>query len=294
MKNFKKLPPSPFFSQKKRPPSLFFLLVLAASMLLACSTEQAPCPCQNRTLRLSSTTSVQNTGLLDYVLPPFEQRTGIKLKVIAVGTGHALKLAENGDVDAVLVHDAIAEKAFMDAGYGLWHMNVMHNDFVLVGPASDPAKTKGKDILAAFKAIHSAKAKFVSRGDQSGTHKAELRFWKAAGLEPSGDWYIESGQGQRLNLNTADEKHAYCLLDRATYITAEKDVDLKILVQNDPRLHNPYSFMAVNPSKHQGIHYLEAMAFGGWLTSPECQALIKKFRNGSAQALFYPDAIKTP
>ncbi len=277
---------------KKLPPSLFFLFFVWG--LLGCAQQKTPCPCQGRTLRLSSTTSVDNTGLLGYILPPFEKRTGIKLQVLAVGTGHALKLAENGDVDAVLVHDHVAEKAFMDAGFGVSHMDVMHNNFVLVGPESDPAKTKGKSIIDGLKSIYKAKAKFVSRGDQSGTHKAELRFWKAAGLHPSGDWYIESGQGQRLNLNTANEKRAYCLLDKATYTTAAKDVQLKILVQGDPLLYNPYSFMAVNPARHPKAHYLEAMAFGGWLTSPECQKLIGQYRKGSTEPLFYPDVIKTP
>ncbi len=241
---------------------------------------------------MSSTTSVQNTGLLDYILPPFEKRTGIKVKVLAVGTGHALKLAENGDVDAVFVHDHVAEKAFMDAGFGVMHMNVMHNDFVLVGPPSDPAGTKGRDIVSALKAIYTKQSKFLSRGDQSGTHKAELRFWKAAGLSPSGDWYMESGQGQRLNLNTANEKRAYSLLDKATYITAAKDVELKIMVQGDPLLHNPYSFMAVNPARHTETRFVEAMAFGAWLTSPECQKLIGQYRKGSKEPLFYPDVFK--
>lgn len=251
------------------------------------------CACAKRVLRLSSTTSVDNTGLLTAIIPPFEKRTGIKVHVLAVGTGKAIKLAENGDVDAIFVHDRLAEEAFVAAGYGLHRMQVMHNDFVLVGPAADPAGIRGSKAAAAFSKIAAAGATFVSRGDDSGTHKAELRFWKAAGFDPlavraANSWYLESGQGQRMTLNMADEKKGYCLLDRATFVTAEKQVSLKILVEGDKLLYNPYSLTVVNQARQPQARYVEAMAFAGWLTSRECQKMIADFKVGGKQ-LFYPD-----
>jgi tungstate transport system substrate-binding protein len=256
-----------------------------------CQKPAGNCPCMGRILKVSSTTSVDNTGLLGTILPPFEERTGIKVQVLAVGTGQALKLAEMGDVDAVFVHDPIAEEAFVAAGHGVHRMAVMHNDFVVVGPAEDPAGVKGSQVAEALKKIADTKSAFVSRGDESGTHKAELRLWKAAGIEPAGEWYLESGQGQRLNLNMADEKKAYCLIDRATFLTAEEQVDLKILVEGDQRLQNPYSFIPVNPARHPEASFTEAMALAGWLTSAEGQKRIGDFKmNG--KALFHPDALK--
>jgi tungstate transport system substrate-binding protein len=240
---------------------------------------------------MSSTTSVDNTGLLKAILPHFEKRTGIKVQVLAVGTGQALKLAEMGDVDVVFVHDRVAEDAFIAAGYGINRLAVMHNDFVIVGPGDDPAGAKGGDVDAALKKITETQSIFVSRGDESGTHKAELRLWKAAGIEPQGEWYLESGQGQRLNLNMADEKKAYCLIDRATFLTAEDQVDLKILVEGDQRLHNPYSVIPVNPARHPEAGFTEAMALAGWLTSAEGQKLIGDFKV-KGKALFHPDALK--
>ncbi len=267
------------------------LFPLMLVFLSACHQEASDCPCRGRILKVSSTTSVDNTGLLGAILPPFEKRTGIKVQVLAVGTGQALKLAENGDVDAVFVHDHIAEEAFVVAGHGIHRTAVMHNDFVFVGPAEDPADVKGASITQALVKISNAKAVFVSRGDESGTHKAELRLWKAAGVEPSGEWYLESGQGQRLNLNMADEKKAYCLIDRATFLTAEEQVDLKILVEGDQHLHNPYSFIPVNPARHPEASFTEAMALAGWLTSAEGQKRIGDFKV-QGKALFHPDALK--
>jgi tungstate transport system substrate-binding protein len=239
---------------------------------------------------MSSTTSVDNTGLLKVILPPFEKRTGIKVQVLAVGTGQALKLAEMGDVDAVFVHDRIAEDAFIAAGYGINRVAVMHNDFVIVGPAEDPADAGGGDVSGALKKIAESQSTFASRGDESGTHKAELRLWKAAGVEPQGEWYLETGQGQRLNLNMADEKKAYCFIDRATFLTAEDKVDLKILVEGDQRLHNPYSFIQVNPARHPEAGFVEAMALAGWLTSAGGQKRIGDFKV-QGKALFHPDAL---
>lgn len=264
------------------------LLVLMA--VCACQKPAHDCPCQGRILRMSSTTSVDNTGLLKAILPRFEKRTGIKVQVLAVGTGQALKLAEMGDVDAVFVHDRIAEDAFIAAGYGINRVAVMHNDFVIVGPPDDSAGAQGSDVAGALKKIAESKSIFTSRGDESGTHKAERRLWLAAGIEPQGEWYLETGQGQRLNLNMADEKRAYCLIDRATFLTAKDKVQLKVLVEGDERLHNPYSFIPVNPARHPEAGFTEAMALAGWLTSAEGQRLIGDFWV-QGQALFHPDAL---
>jgi tungstate transport system substrate-binding protein len=274
------------------------ILFVAVLFLLpaCCKNDSTKCTCAERVLRLSSTTSVDNTGLLDVIIPPFEKRTGIKVHVLAVGTGKAIKLAENGDVDAIFVHDRLAEEAFVAAGYGLHRMQVMHNNFVVTGPADDPAGARGHDAVTAFSKIAAAKAVFISRGDDSGTNKAELRLWKAAGIDPKGDqaknaWYLESGQGQRMTLNMADEKKAYCFLDRATFMSAEDQVSSKIIVEGDKRLYNPYSFTAVNQAKHPQARYLEAMAFGAWLTSAECQKMIAEFKIKGRQ-LFYPDVFE--
>jgi len=265
-------------------------LVLSLVLGGCCQKQTETCPCQGRTLKVSSTTSVDNTGLLTAILPHFEKRTGIKVQVLAVGTGQALKLAELGDVDAVFVHDRIAEEAFVAAGYGIHRIAVMHNDFVIVGSPDDPAGVKGDDVIGALKKITDGKSIFVSRGDESGTHKAERRLWKAAEIEPVGEWYLESGQGQRLNLNMADEKQAYCLIDRATFLTAEDKVDLKILVEGDRRLHNPYSVIAVNPARHPEAAFVEAMALAGFLTSAEGQKRIGDFKV-QGKILFHPDAL---
>ncbi len=274
--------------------NVFSFLIVAWLLihLVGCKeNDPAACACAERVLRLSSTTSVDNTGLLDAIIPPFEKRTGIKVHVLAVGTGKAIKLAENGDVDAILVHDRLSEEAFVAAGYGLNRMQVMHNNFVIAGPEADPAGARGNDAVAALSKIAAAKAVFVSRGDDSGTNKAELRLWKAVGIEPKGAWYLESGQGQRMTLNMADEKKAYCLLDRATFMSAEDQVSSKIIVEGDKRLYNPYSVTVVNQAKHPQARYVEAMAFGAWLTSRECQKMIGEFKVGGKQ-LFHPDVFE--
>ncbi len=263
-------------------------MVLALLGLSSCQSNPDSCPCAQRTMRLSCTTSVDNSGLLTAIIPPFEQRTGISVHVLAVGTGKALKLAENGDVDAVLVHDRLAEDAFMRAGHGIHHMPVMHNDFVIVGSAKDPAAVRGLQAVAALEAISRTGSTFVSRGDDSGTHKAELRLWAASKIVPAGKWYLEAGQGMRLTLQMASEKQAYCILDRATFLTAAKQVQLEILVEKDPILHNPYSIMAVNPARHPKARFVEAMAFAAWLTSVEGQRRIGAFRIDD-QILFYPE-----
>jgi len=274
--------------------SLAFFLGLATtvSSLAGCGKADTPtCACAGRVLRVATTTSVDNTGLLAALLPEFEKRTGIHCQIIAVGTGHALALGRNGDVDAVMVHDREAEDLFMKQGHGVNHRGVMHNDFVLVGPAADPAGVAGlSDVVWAFKKMADAKAPFASRGDDSGTNMAELRLWKAAGRTPTWDGYMESGQGQRATLTLADQKQAYMLLDRGTWISAEHDVALTILVQGNPSLFNYYSIMAVNPATHPSTHYVEAMALIAWVTSVEGQKIIGDFKM-DGKVLFHPDVI---
>ncbi len=270
------------------------LLVLGVASL-GCESPQAEkaCPCAQRQLRLATTSSVDNTGLLAELLPAFTARTGIAVKVLAVGTGQALELARRGDVDAVVVHDRQAEEAFMEGRHGVNRRLLMHNDFVLLGPDTDPAGIKGmKDVVAAMAAIADKGATFVSRGDKSGTHRAEQRLWEAAAKWPAGQaWYLEAGQGMRPTLTVADEKKAYCLSDRGTYLFAADKIGLQVLVQGDARLHNPYHFIAVSPAKNPKARYVEAMALGGFLTSAEGQAMIGDFKVGG-KTLFFPDALK--
>jgi tungstate transport system substrate-binding protein len=269
-----------------------FLLLLGSACSQPENASRAG-SCAKRTLRLATTTSVDNTGLLKALLDPFQKRTGIKTHVLSVGTGQALKIAERGDVDLVMVHDREAEERFVSQGFGVRRVAVMHNDFVIIGPAADPAKAKGANVAAALERVARAKAPFVSRGDDSGTHKAELRLWKRAGVKPEGAWYQESGQGQRLTVNMANEKQAYCITDRATFLDARKAISLRILVEGDPTLHNPYTAIAVNPARHRHAKHVEAMALIGWLTSAEGQKLIAEFRRDGA-VLFHPDVIKRP
>jgi tungstate transport system substrate-binding protein len=248
--------------------------------LPACRAEtDRRCSCAGRTVRLATTTSVENTGLLAALIPPFEERTCVQMQVIAVGTGQALKLAENGDADVVLVHDPDAEAAFLAAGHGIHPIRVMHNDFVLVGPADDPARVREARTAAdAFARMAAARVPFVSRGDKSGTHMKELRFWKAAGVRPDGTWYMEAGVGQMLALKMADEKGAYCLLDRGTYVAGRRQIKLALLFAGDPEMVNPYTVIPVNPAKHPDAAFLEAYTFAGWITSPAGQGIIRNHK----------------
>lgn len=242
-------------------------------------------------LRMATTTSTDNSGLLDVLVPPFEKRFGIDVDVVAVGTGKALKLGVNGDVDIVFVHAREAEDAFVEAGWGVNRRNVMYNDFVIIGPPTDPAGIAGSaDAARALAKLSAAQATFVSRGDDSGTHKKELSLWKAAGVKPGGDTYLETGQGMGQTLNIANEKEAYCLADRGTYLAYGGTIDLEILVEGDERLHNPYGIIAVNPTRHGHAKYLSAMAFVGWVTSIEGQAIIDGFRK-DGKRLFKPMAV---
>lgn len=242
-------------------------------------------------IRLSTTTSTENSGLLAWLLPAFEAKTNTRVHVIAVGTGKALELAKNGDVDVTLVHARDAEDRFVAGGYGVDRRDVMYNDFVLAGPAGDPAAVAGlKDIVAAFRQIAvSKRARFVSRGDNSGTEIMEQSYWKLAGARPEGTRYISAGLGMGEVLNMAAEMGAYTLTDRATYSTYKARTGLEIMVHGDPRMFNPYGIIAVNPARHKGINYSGARKLVDWITSPEGQARIAAFRPGGQQ-LFFPSA----
>jgi tungstate transport system substrate-binding protein len=262
-------------------------LLLVAMLPLAAHSETR--------LRMSTTTSTDNSGLLDVLLPPFEKANNCKVDVIAVGTGKALKLGENGDVDVVFVHARAAEDKFVADGFGVNRRDVMHNDFVLVGPPSDPDGVKSAtSAVDAFRKIAAGSALFISRGDDSGTNKKELQIWKAADIQPSGKkWYSEAGQGMGQVLQIANEKLAYTLSDRGTFIAYKGKVDLVVLYEGDPILFNPYGVIAVNPAKYRNVNYDLAMKFIEYVTSPEGQRVIAGYKvNG--QQLFYPDAIPNP
>ena len=242
-------------------------------------------------IRLATTTSTEDSGLLERLLPLFEQWWGAPVHVIAVGTGRALNLGRNGDVDAVLVHDPAAEEAFVAEGYGINRRLVMYNDFLLLGPKDDPAGIgQASGPPDALKRIAQAESAFVSRGDISGTHKREMTLWKAADLEPTGDWYLEAGQGMSATLLMADERGAYCLSDRGTYLAMRGKLRLEPLFEDPDALKNPYSIIAVNPAIHRDANYRGAMALVAWVTSPEGQKIIGDFRVDDA-VLFHPLAV---
>ncbi len=260
---------------------LRFLLPLLAGIATA---QAAP------DLRLATTTSTENSGLLNAILPLFEAKYDTRVRVISVGSGKAMKLGENGDVDVVLVHSRADEEKFVAAGFGVNRRDVMYNDFIIVGPNSDPAGIRGSDVLTAFKKIAAAGGRFVSRGDDSGTHKMEQRYWKAAGIEPAAmPGYASAGLGMGEVLMMAAEMRSYTLTDRATYAAYRAKTGLEVLVSGDPKLFNPYGVIAVNPARHPGVNHAGAMKFIEWLTSPEGQAAIAAFRVGGEQ-LFFPGA----
>ncbi len=272
---------------------IFASFFLFALLLAAC----APAAPANPALILATTTSTQDSGLLDTLVPLFEAQTGYKVQTVAVGTGAALKMGEEGNADVLLVHAPAAEKALMDAGFGKDRFLVMHNDFILVGPAADPAGIKGLPVLDAFKAIAGASAAFITRGDDSGTNKAELTLWKKAELDPaafSPDFYISSGQGMGATLTIASEKGAYTLTDRATYLATKANLNLEILVEGDNSLLNVYHVITVNPDKWPNTNSEGALAFAKWITSPDVQKIIATFGvDKYNQPLFFPDADKT-
>jgi tungstate transport system substrate-binding protein len=250
---------------------------------------------QDKSIVVASTTSTEQSGLFGHLLPAFTKKTGIQVRVVAVGTGQALDIGRRGDADVVFVHDRAAEDKFVAEGAGVDRRDVMYNDFVLIGPRSDPAKVAaGKDIAAALKRISDAKAPFVSRGDKSGTHAAELRYFKQAGIDPSegkGSWYRETGSGMGPALNTASSMNAYILADRGTWLSFKNRGELAIAVEGDRKLFNPYGVILVNPAKHPHVKKAEGLAFMDWLASAEGQAAIASYKVGGEQ-LFFPDAAK--
>lgn len=287
---------------KKRRILLSIALVLMLSLVFtACSSNQQsntdvkPVPEAKKELILATTTSTQDSGLLDYLLPVFEADTGIKIKVVAVGTGQALKMGEDGEADVLLVHAKAAEEEFVKAGHGIERFNVMYNDFVLIGPKDDVGVKNASEqkVLKALQYINDNKIKFVSRGDDSGTHKAELALWKLLNMQPSGDWYISAGKGMGAVIQMADEMKAYTYTDRATYLSMKDKIDLDIIVEGDQYLFNQYGVIAVNPNKNDKINKEGAQAFVDWILSDKTQKLIGQFGvDKYGQALFTPNAAK--
>lgn len=266
----------------------------ALAILLGIASSGTPSYAQDRSIVVASTTSTQDSGLFGSILPLFKAKTGIDVKVIAQGTGQALDTARRGDADVVFVHAKPQEERFVADGFGVKRFDVMYNDFVLVGPKADPAGVKGKDIATALKAIESRGAPFVSRGDRSGTHAAELALWIVAGIDigsAKGAWYREIGQGMGAALNTASAMNAYVLSDRGTWISFKNRGDLDIVVEGDRRLFNQYGVMLVNPEKHPSVKKEAGQAFVDWLVSAEGQAAIANYKI-EGQQLFFPNAEK--
>ena len=274
-----------------RRPTLI-LLALALTLAPAAALAQAPA---SRTVILSTTTSTQDSGLLDVLVPLFEKSTGYSVKTISVGTGQALALAARGEADVTLAHAPALEKKYVGEGKMHNRRRVMYNDFLLIGPESDPAKIRGdKSVVAALKKIADGKARFVSRGDKSGTHTLELALWKAASVTPDAPWYIESGQGMGATLGIANDRRAYTLTDRATWLAFQKRVSLPILVEKDKPLLNIYSVMEVNPANGPRVNTAGGKAFAEFILAPETQAVIRTFgMEKFGQPLFVPIAGKT-
>jgi tungstate transport system substrate-binding protein len=250
------------------------LLVLLMLLAAGCSRATR----SGESLILATTTSTQDSGLLDVLLPMFEQQSGLEVKVVAVGTGQALQLGRRGDADVLLVHDPAAEEKFVAEGYGIERREVMHNDFVLVGPKDDPAKIQGvKTVVEAFLRIARNHSPFVSRGDESGTHQKERQIWSEGRVEPRGEWYIRAGAGMSQALRLAGEKLAYTLSDRATFLAQRQHLDLDILLQGDRLLVNRYHVIVVNPEKHPHVRHQAARKFADFLLSPEGQQAIADF-----------------
>ena len=245
-------------------------------------------------LVVASTTSTEQSGLFAYLLPPFQKAYAVSVNIVALGTGQALDVGRRGDADVVFVHDQVAEEKFIAEGAGVERIAVMYNDFVLIGPSDDPAKAAGKDIVAGFKAVYANKAAFVARGDKSGTHAAELRYWKMAGLDPATEkqtWYRDTGSGMGPALNTAAAMNAYIIADRGTWLSFKNRQNLKIIVEGDAKLFNQYGVILVNPKKHPHVKAEAGPRFINWLVSAEGQATIAGYKIGGEQ-LFFPNAVK--
>jgi tungstate transport system substrate-binding protein len=260
----------------------------AAATLLAAQSASA----QGTFITVASTTSTEQSGLFKQLLPEFTKATGIEARVVALGTGQALDMGRRGDADVVFVHDKVAEDKFVADGWGVKRFEVMYNDFVIVGPKADPAKARGKDVIEGLKKIAAAGAPFASRADKSGTHAAELRYWKAAGVDPTQSkttWYRETGSGMGPTLNTASGMNAYALTDRGTWLSFKNRGELEIVVEGDQRLFNQYGVMLVNPAKHPHVKKEAGQKFVDWVISPEGQKAIAAYKIGGEQ-LFFPNA----
>ena len=260
----------------------------AAATLLAAQSASA----QGTFITVASTTSTEQSGLFKQLLPEFTKATGIEARVVALGTGQALDMGRRGDADVVFVHDKVAEDKFVADGWGVRRFEVMYNDFVIVGPKADPAKARGKDVIEGLKKIAAAGAPFASRADKSGTHAAELRYWKAAGIDPTQSkttWYRETGSGMGPTLNTASGMSAYALTDRGTWLNFKNRGELEIVVEGDQRLFNQYGVMLVNPAKHPHVKKEAGQKFVDWVISPEGQKAIAAYKIGGEQ-LFFPNA----
>lgn len=259
---------------------------------VACLTLGAQA--QERFITVASTTSTEQSGLFGHLLPAFEKASGIKVRVVALGTGQALDMARRGDADVVFVHDKVAEEKFVAEGYGVKRQEVMYNDFILIGPKADPAKAAGKDVLEGLRKVEAKQAPFVSRGDKSGTHAAELRYWKAAGVDldaKKGPWYRDTGSGMGPALNTASSMNAYILADRGTWLNFKNRGELGIVVEGDTRLFNQYGVILVNPAKHPHVKQADGQKFIDWVVSAEGQKSIADYKIGGEQ-LFFPNAAK--
>lgn len=276
-------------------PAMVALFIMLLGIMQGCgkSQPQQSGQPQIKDIILATTTSTQDSGLLDVLLPKFEQKTGYKVKTIAVGSGAALAMGEKGEADVILSHAPKDEKKLVENGVAVNYQLVMHNDFVIVGPAGDPAGIKGGIAAEAFKKIFNKKAAFVSRGDESGTHKKEKSLWESAGFTPSGNWYLQSGAGMGQTLNIANEKQGYTLTDRATYLAHKKNIKLEILVEGDKSLLNIYHVMQVNPEKFSKVNGPGGKAFVEFMVDPETQKVIGEFgRDKYGEPLFFPDAGK--
>ncbi|MGE5404659.1 MAG: substrate-binding domain-containing protein [Candidatus Saccharibacteria bacterium] len=287
--------------KKTYPHSLLALFLMVGLISYGCASPQKnqtksqinkAVPKVESTVTMATTTSTQDSGLLDYLLPKFEKQYKTRVKVVAVGSGQAIETGRRGDADVLLVHSPADEEKFVKEGQGIDRRNVMHNQFLLIGPTNDPAKvTSAKNVIAAMKAIADTKSSFVSRGDASGTNKKELSLWKTANITPKGAWYVVSSQGMGETLLMTNEKQAYTLTDEATYLVQRSKLNLKVVRQGDPELLNPYSVILVNQAKHPGVHKDAAQAFADWVTSENGQNLIADFgKDKYGKSLFIPDA----
>ena len=277
-----------------RAPKLYGCAAAAGLLFVLASGAAGRTSAPAEKLTLASTTSTQDSGLFDVLIPAFEKKLACRVKVVAVGTGQAMRLGRDGNADVLLVHDRESEEKFVADGFGVDRLDVMHNDFFVVGPIADPAKIRGLGAATAFKALAAGGGAFVSRGDDSGTHKKEKRLWRAAGGAPAAPRYVESGTGMEATLRIANEKGYYTFIDRATWLSHKREIDaLEILVEGDPDLFNPYSVIVVSPAKYPNLNAKLAARFAEFIRSAEGQAIIRNFgKDKFGSPLFFPDVVK--